>query len=324
VLSNNMTMGEMMAVMQLAVTMMMPAVARLVSVNIQLQEANVAFDRMHEFAGIKPEYDQKEDATRINPGKFERLSAWNLTYRFPGRTQLLKDISFEVGKGEMISLLGESGCGKSTLIQIIQRFYDRESGQMMVNGTPWEEVSVKAWRDMIATVPQEIKLFNGSLIDNISMGGMLDEEVKSVEDVQRKTEEVLKFCAETGLAEFFDKFPQTYFTILGEEGINISGGQRQLVGLARALFRKPQLLLLDEATSAMDRKTEGKILEMVDAFRKDGAVILVSHRIKTASRADRIYVIEDGVISASGTHKELLKTENFYSLSWKDLSSGIR
>lgn len=324
VLHKTMSIGEMMAIMQMAVSMMIPAVGRLVSVNIQLQEANVAFDRMYEFVGIDPEYDKAKDEEKVQIDKFERLSAFNLSFRFPGRSQLLKDVSFEVGKGEMIALLGESGCGKSTLLQILQRFYNKESGRIVVNGNEWEDVSVSSWRNVIASVPQEIKLFNGSLIDNISMGGILDEEVKTMDDVSRINDEVIQFCQQRGFAEHFDKFPQGVLTILGEEGVNISGGQRQLVGLARAMFQKPQILLLDEATSAMDRKTESAILQLIENFKKEGSVVLVTHRIKTASRADRIYVIEDGIISASGPHNELMKSENFYSLSWQDMTGHLK
>lgn len=320
VLDKDMQLGEMMAILQMSGALI-PAVGRMASVNIDLQEARVAFDRMYEFAGAEPEYREEKEESKALPEQFTHLEMKDLTFRFIGRPQLLKGISLHIKKGEMIALLGESGCGKSTLLQILQRFYYHENGAITVDGRDWSEISTPGWRQIIATVPQEIKLFNGSLIDNIALGGLPDKEVEGADyDMEQLMTKIVAFCEEWGFADFFNDFPQGFFTILGEEGVNISGGQRQLVAIARALYQRPQLLLLDEATSAMDRKTESKILKILQERKDELAIILVTHRLKTATIADRIYVIEEGNITANGSHQELMQSDNFYSLSIRDLA----
>ena len=313
VLSEALQLGEMVAILSMA-SGIIPAVNRLAISNIMLQEAKVAFDRMFEFADIEPEYlsaDNQEEKALPAPKHFElfeTLKVENLSFRFAGRSQLLKNISFEVKKGEMIALLGESGCGKSTTLSVLQKFYDFESGSIRVNDLKWEDIDTKAWRNVIATVPQEVKLFNASLLENICLG-----------DVQKEAEKVVAFCKEFGFDRFFEALPQNYMTILGEEGVNLSGGQKQLVALARALYQKPQLLLLDEATSAMDRNTERFIMDILQKSKKEMGVILVTHRIKTASKADTIYIMENGVIQDEGNSEQLLLTDNFYSTAYREL-----
>jgi len=299
-------LGEMVALLTISGNII-PTVSSLANANVQLQEAKVAFERMFEFADIKPEFE--EEAIKEDPFReFKSLQVKNLNFRFPGRRQLLKEINFEVKKGEMIALLGENGCGKSTLLQVLQKFYQIKSSSIIVNGSEWDKINVKEWRNIVSYVPQNIKIFNTDLINNISL---------SVDP--KEYEKVIRWCSEYGFDQFIEKFPQGFSTILGEDGINISGGQKQIVALARALYRQPQLLLLDEATSAMDRTTENCILRLLDQLKTSLAIILVTHRIKTAQKADRIYTIENGRISTSGSHQQLLLTNNFYSDSYREL-----
>ncbi|HET6990319.1 MAG TPA: ATP-binding cassette domain-containing protein, partial [Bacteroidia bacterium] len=211
-------------------------------------------------------------------------------------------------KGEMIALLGESGCGKSTTLQILQKFYRFENGSVKVNGLDWNMISTIGWRKITAVVPQEIKIFNGTLIENICLG-----------NVQEEAEAVVKFCTEFGFDKYFMQFPQNYLTIIGEDGVNISGGQQQLVALARALYRRPQVLLLDEATAAMDRNTELFVLNLLHKLKGQISIVMITHRVKTARHADCIYVMENGTVKATGKHDELLAFENLYSVSWKEM-----
>lgn len=320
VLNADLLLGQFMAVIQM-VGILMPAAGRLAMTNIQLQEAKVAFDRMFEYTSIQPEFDLEKDKQKNNIQTFESLEVKNLVFRFPGRKPLITDVSFSMKKGEMIALLGESGCGKSTTMQILQKFYKHESGTIYVNGTDWEKISAVGWRNILGVVPQDIKIFSGTLIDNISMGGTLKDSsdgLKPSDDLQKEAENIVKFCQQYGFDKFFMQFPQNYFTILGEEGVNISGGQQQLVALARALYRKPQILLLDEATAAMDRNTEAFILELLHKLKSQISIVMVTHRVKTAKKADCIYVMENGMVKAMGKHEELLTTENLYSVAWRD------
>jgi ATP-binding cassette subfamily B protein len=301
VLNEQFQIGQLVAVLSIAGGIA-PALSRLVIANIQLQEATVAFDRMSEFTFIEPEY-QKTDSM-LNVDDIQMVKFENVSFRFNGRKLLLKNISFNVAKGEMIALLGESGIGKSTIIQLLQKFYQPEGGNIFVNGLNIQQIDTHSWRSHIGVVPQEVKIFNGTLLFNIVLS-----------NVQKDIEEAVAFCESVGLSKYFNEMPQGYLTLIGEEGINISGGQKQLVGIARVLWNKPKLLLLDEATSGMDRKTEKVVMDIIRNYRTNMATILVTHKIKTASIADRIYNLEDGVVSSSGTPVELLKSVNFYSES---------
>lgn len=196
------------------------------------------------------------------------------------------------------------------MLQILQRFYKPESGSITVNSeTDLKEIPVRQWRTKVASVSQQVKIFNGTLLDNICLGNS-----------QEEAEQVVEFCKEYGFDKYFEAFPQHYLTLLGEEGVNISGGQQQLVALARALYQKPELLLLDEATSAMDRNTEQKILQLLMSLKEIMAIVLVTHRVQSAKLADRIYVIEEGKITAKGTPKKLTENENLFSASLADIS----
>ena len=311
VLRGSLSIGGMMAILQMVGTLMASA-GRLALTNIQLQEAKIAFERMREFTTVKPEFDLEEDRHKAVISDFEELKIDNLAFRFAGRKRLLDDVSFSLRKGEMIALLGESGCGKSTTIQILQKFYEAESGKIKVNGLDFDLISTQNWRSIIGVVPQQIKLFNGSLLDNILLG-----------DTANDLQKVIDFFNKHGFNAYFEQFPNGYATILGENGVNISGGQMQLVGLARALWQQPKLLILDEPTAALDRDTEGFVIQLLDRLKCDTAILLLTHRISIARNAERIYILKNGQIEQSGNHKRLLETENLYARAWRDMAIAV-
>jgi ATP-binding cassette subfamily B protein len=311
VLNEEILLGALIAVVQMS-GQMIPSANRLALTNLQLQEARVAFDRMYEFTSLEPEYKLNGQQKNSTEFTFNALSVKDLSFRFPGRSQLLKGVSLSVKKGEMIGILGESGCGKTTILHILKRFYREESGEILVNKNEHlNHIPVHEWRRYIASVPQEIKIFNAPLVQNISLG-----EISQPEEIEK----VIEFCKQSGLGPFFDAFPQGYATLLGEEGVNISGGQKQMVALARALYQKPQLLLLDEPTSAMDRETEHSVLNLLAGLGNEMAIIIVTHRVQSIKHADRIYILEDGVINTSGSPKSLSKNENFFTKALMDFS----
>ena len=306
VISKVMMVGVLVAILQMT-NQLVPSVRQLVLTNIRLQEARVAFERMYEFTSLDPEYSENNNHT-ASIGNFHKLDVNKLSFRFPGRKALLKEISFSVGKGELIALLGESGSGKTTTLRILQRLYNPDNDSIVINSKfKWNDIPVSSWRKLIAAVPQQVKIFQGTLLDNICLGNT-HEQIRTI----------LSFCKEYGLEEYFSKFPQGYATQLGEGGINISGGQRQLVALARALYQRPQLLLLDEVTGAMDRGMENDVFQLLNRLKESMAIILVTHRIQSAKFADRIYIIEDGVTKIQGTPGELSKSENLFSKSLQD------
>jgi ABC-type multidrug transport system fused ATPase/permease subunit len=159
---------------------------------------------------------------------------------------------------------------------------------------------------LCAVVPQNIHIFNGTVLENIAYEKAADEEV-------------IHFLHEFGFTPFLDALPQSVFTVVGEEGINLSGGQKQIIALARALYQKPELLILDEATAAMDRESERFVIRLLSTLKTQMAILFITHRIHILkSFADRIYVMEQGSIHSYGSHQDLLNSENLYSLYWKE------
>lgn len=283
VIHHSLSTGVVIAVIQL-ISMMMVSAARIATINISLQETRVALERMEEFSSLEPEYDPTTETAKQPIDHFESLRIENGSFRYIGRPLVFNALSLEVTRGEIIVLQGESGGGKSTLLQIIQGFYSLEEGAILVNNNPLSIYAITSWRNLLGIVPQQIKLFNKSLIENI-LWHSPDE---------RSEEELKLFAKKYGLDSFFERFPNGYETMLGEDGVNISGGQQQIVGIARALYRQPQLLILDEATSAMDYQAEQKIFSLLTQLKKEMGIILVSHREKTAALADRVYKIDTG------------------------------
>ena len=288
VITDQLLLGMMMAVLSLAGSIG-PSLTRLALFNVQLQEAKVAFSRMEEFTTLKTEKTEGETVEKIDSIELD-----NLSFNFPGSLPLLKEINLKIEQGKITTLLGESGAGKSTILQLLQRFYEPLLGNILANGLSISAINLNEYRKKIGVVSQDIKIFNNYLLFNIA----LTEDPKELEQVP-------KWCQEHGFDQFFTKFPQGYMTLLGEEGANISGGQKQLVGLARALYRNPSVLLIDEGTSAMDRKTEQFILDMIQKIKSDRAVLMVTHRMKVARQSDYVYVLEGGAITKEGEPSQL-------------------
>lgn len=289
VLEKQLKIGEMMAVLSIAMGLV-GAIARLATTNIQLQEAIVAFDRMYEFASVKTEKATEKEIANVQFEAVNSLSINNLSFRFPGKSQLLKDVSLEINKGEINILSGEVGSGKSIFLQILQKFQGFETGEIIINNSiDLQAVKSSIWRKHIGVVPQEIKIFTGTLLDNIILGNVAEEAEKTVE-----------FCRKYGFDTYFENFPQGYMTIVGEDGVNLSGGQRQLVAIARALYPNPSFLLLDEPTSAMDSKTEDFVLDLLMKLKNEKAILLVTHRKSTFDVADNIIELKVGVTKNLG------------------------
>jgi len=298
------TLGELMAVLGIAGSLL-PSITNLALIAIPINEAKIAFNRMFEFASIP-----KEPQGSIHINSFDALDIKDLSFRFAGRSPLLKNINLHILKGEFVAIVGESGSGKSTLGQILQGFYPFENGTITINYQyKLQDIFSESWRNLVGVIPQDIHIFSGNVLDNILLGA------------RDKPEDVIKFCQELGFEKFIAKLPQSYATLLGEEGINLSGGQKQIIALARVLYKKPQFLILDEATAAMDRNTEKFTMGLLRKLKKDIAVLFISHRIHTLkNNADRIYVLENGIITSQGSHKDLLVSSNFYSAFWKDIT----
>ena len=322
VLNGHLTLGELMAIIAIS-NIIISSTANLSIVNIRLQEAGVAFDRLYEFLKIKTEFEPEEEKhnieSQIIPDKDGiHLQIKNLSFRFIGRKKLFDNISFEINKGEIVTLFGEVGSGKSTLIQILQKNYIPESGEILFNGESLSTYAMPLWRKQIGVVNQQSKIFNGSVGENICLGNIIEE-----------SESIQLFCKEYGFDFYFDTLPQGLNTLLGEDGVNISGGQQQLIALARTLYRRPALLLLDEPTAAMDAQTERFVINLLKKRANQFAVIMVTHRLHLADISTRVYRLENGAITNSagsgsvahfGTPQQILPSDNLYSSYWKELT----
>lgn len=309
VLQDRLALGVLVAVFQMT-GMLVPAARRVATTNIQLQEARVAFDRMYEFTSIDTEYDPERERQKADPSPFESLDVRNLSFRFPGHERLLEDVSFSIEKGEIVTLMGESGTGKSTILHLIQRFYDPEDGTLTVNGNlEWDDISIPKWRSLLSVMPQEAEIFNGTLLDNIALESIEDEE---------EAEAVVEFCREYGFHQYFSDFPQAYATVLGEEGTNLSGGQRQLLMFARAVYQDSELLLLDEPTASMDREMRQFVFKNLNLVSKNVAVLTVTHRVRSAKESDYVYVLESGQVKSEASPEKLVDGNNLFSKSISD------
>lgn len=304
VLHNELKAGELMAVMGM-VGSLLPSVANLALLSIPINEARIAFNRMYEFAGIKQQEDGHDEIS-----EFKQLEVKNISFRYPGRSPILQNVSLEVKKGEIIALMGENGCGKSTLVQLLMQHYTPENGDVLINGrTKFSDIQISNWKQVAAVVPQQVHIFNGTVLENIAF-----------EDAAKNPQTVIEFLRSYGFAPFMDTLPQSVMTLVGEEGINLSGGQKQMIALARALYHRPQLLLLDEATAAMDRESELFVLQLLQRLKSQMATIIITHRLHVLkSFCDRIYLLDKGSIASTGNHDTLLQSDNLYSRYWADM-----
>ncbi|WKL46272.1 peptidase domain-containing ABC transporter [Flavobacterium pectinovorum] len=300
--------GELMAILGI-VGSLLPSIANLALISIPINEAKIPFNRMYEFASIEKE---KEDGLEIS--EINSISIQNLSFRFAGRSELFHNVNIEIQKGKFTAIVGESGSGKSTIGQILQRFYNFENGNIILNNQyKLQEIELKNYRNLLAVIPQEITIFNGNIIDNILLG------------VIDSPENISKFITEYHFEPFLNSLPQGLATIVGEEGINLSGGQKQIIALARALYKKPQFLILDEATSAMDRNTENFTMKLFEKIKPNCAILFISHRINILKNiADSVYVLENKTTSHSGNHQELMISDNFYSEYWKETNFSFQ
>jgi ATP-binding cassette, subfamily C, bacteriocin exporter len=310
VLSNTLKTGELMALLGMASTLL-SALTSLALITVPFNEAKVAFERMYEFMGLEAENAPKMPVAM--PDALHQVEVKNVSFRFPGRKALLTEISLCLEKGNVTALVGESGSGKSTVVQLLERFYTPEVGQIVVNENQSAvTISPGDWRKKIVAMPQEVHIFNGTLLDNILLGAQPDALG------------LVTFLERTQFQPFLESLPQGLATLVGEEGINLSGGQKQWVGLMRALYMQPEALLLDEATSAMDAQSEQRVFELLHELRPHMAVLFVMHRLHVLPRlCDQIYILEAGSITDFGTPDKLLSGDNLYSRFWKDLNLGF-
>ncbi len=255
------------------------------------------FELLQETSEVSVEESSKTSAVHMAGD----ISYQNVQFSYPSRADLpvLKGISFHVKAGEKIALVGYSGAGKSTIIQLLMRFYDHQSGDILIDGKPLNAYGISELRKNIAIVPQEVMLFGGTIYENIAYG-----------KPSATREEILEAAKKAYATEFIDTFPEKFETVVGERGIKLSGGQRQRIAIARAILKDPKILILDEATSSLDAESEKLVQIALNDLMKNRTTIVIAHRLATIRMVDSIYVIKEGQIAESGTHQELSLLNN--------------
>ena len=267
----------------------------------QINKTVGASERIFELLAETSEVSVEESAnTSIAPVRGD-ITYKNVHFSYPSRADLpvLKGISFHVNAGEKIALVGYSGAGKSTIIQLLMRYYNNQSGNILVDGKPISEYGISELRKNIAIVPQEVILFGGTIYENIAYGRP-----------SATKEEVYEAANKAYATEFIDSFPERFETVVGERGIKLSGGQRQRIAIARAILKDPKILILDEATSSLDAESEKLVQIALNELMQNRTTIVIAHRLATIRKVDSIYVIRDGKIAESGSHQELSLLDN--------------
>ena len=268
-------------------------------VTSMVQQAEASQKRINEFLKEQPDILNYEFSNSPIVGKLEFK---NLSFTYSDTNiNALRNISFTVNQGETVAILGNTGSGKSTILELIGRLYDVENGQLIINDKNIKDLNLFDLRNSIGYVPQDAFLFSDSIINNIKFGK------------ENATEnEVFKAAKAAAVHKNIIEFKKGYQTILGERGITLSGGQKQRVSIARALIKSPQILLLDDCLSAVDTETEEKIINNLESITNDKTTIIVSHRVSSAKKADKIIVLDEGEIIQQGTHNELIKQVGYY------------
>lgn len=300
VIHGNLTLGAMVAFIGYIDQLYAP-LRRLSNSSTTLTQAFASMDRVFELMDEKYDIQDKEDAvvmeTMEGSVEFSQVS-----FRYNQEDEeVLRNISFEIDKGEVIAFVGGSGGGKSSLVSLIPRFYDTTGGKILIDGKNIRDYQVRSLREHIGMVLQDTILFSESIAENIRYGN------PSASD-----EEVMEAAKKAHAHEFILGLSNGYDTVVGERGVKLSGGQRQRIAIARVFLKNPRLLILDEATSALDLENESYIQQALHDLSSDRTTIIIAHRLSTITHVDRIFYVDSGQITESGSHEELMNKRGAY------------
>ena len=275
-------------------------VRSLATLNISINQGLAGARRILPILDRKNKIDDHKDAKEIKITE-GNIKFKNVSFKYESEMEILKSINIDISGGKMTSLVGHSGAGKSTILNLIPRFYDCNEGDIEIDGQSIYLSKIYSLRKSISLVSQDTTLFDDTIKNNIAYA--------NIEASQKEIEEAAKYSY---AREFIEKLPKGYDTIIGENGIRLSGGEKQRLSIARAILKKSSIILLDEATSSLDAETESKIQEAISFLTKNKTTIVIAHRLSTILNSDKIYVIDQGKIAGQGSHEELLQSSSAY------------
>tara|TARA_Y100001970_G_scaffold249933_1_gene321036 strand:- start:6616 stop:8355 length:1740 start_codon:yes stop_codon:yes gene_type:complete len=276
-------------------------VRSLATLNMTINQGLSSGQRILPLIEAKKKVIEKIDSKDLEIKKGEIIFQ-NINFNYEkDENKILKDVNLKIDGEKMTSLVGHSGAGKSTILNLIPRFYDAESGNILIDNTSIYDTKISSLRSNISLVSQDVTLFDDTIKNNISYGNSSASDEEIFQAIK------LSFCK-----EFIDNLPNKENTIIGENGVRLSGGEKQRISIARAMLKKSKIILLDEATSSLDADTEHKIQEAVNFLTKNRTTLVIAHRLSTVMSSDLIYVVENGEIVASGKHNNLLENSEIY------------
>jgi subfamily B ATP-binding cassette protein MsbA len=247
-------------------------------------------------------YNEPTASSREVPEEIQVIEFDDVHFSYDDEEEVLRGIDFTVEKGEFVGFVGQSGAGKSTIVSLLARMYPVDRGEIRANGIPIDEMDIAEWRDRLSMVRQDPFIFNDTLRYNLTLGS------RRVSD-----EELDRVCSIAKVDEFIDELPDGYDSRLGDDGVRLSGGQQQRVALARALLEDADVLILDEATSDLDSNLEKQVQHAIEEMDQDYAIVTIAHRLSTVKNADRIYMTEEGQVTETGQHDELIEEDGKYA-----------
>jgi ATP-binding cassette subfamily B (MDR/TAP) protein 7 len=306
VAKGNLTVGDLVMVNQLVFQLSVP-LNFLGSVYRELRQSLLDMETLFNLQRVNVAIKEVPNAKPLQLTKGGEIVFENVTFGYHADRPILKNLSLTIPAGKKIAVVGPSGCGKSTLLRLLFRFYDVQEGRILIDGQDIRNVSLESLRKAIGVVPQDTPLFNDSIEHNIQYGDMSASHEKVIAAAQRAK-----------IHDIVSGLPDGYKTMVGERGMMISGGEKQRLAVSRLILKDPPLLFFDEATSALDTHTEQALMQNINSILKEKArtSVFVAHRLRTIYDSDKIFVLKEGQVAESGTHRELIDTGGLYSELW--------